>query len=175
MADTRHWELEPYFDVSGARAVGLEDVEYLAFAEKPGIVEITLPKHKYNPLWINPASGEEIPLKDYKGDVLSRQTPDNEHSWILQAPREGHKESMLKSYRFDSQDVPIQEIESDPAKIPYDLVDPAGEVLNTALPYPLPDKTDQGQPLHPPHANRTLGRDRGRQRRRPPSWGGFVW
>ncbi len=136
MSDTRHWELEPYFDVSGARAVGLEDVEYLAFAEKPGIVEITLPKHKYNPLWINPASGEEIPLKDYKGEVLSRQTPDNEHSWILQAPREGHKESMLKSYRFDSQDVPIQEPETDPAKIPYDLVDPPGEVLNTSLPTP---------------------------------------
>jgi hypothetical protein len=137
MSDTRHWELEPYFDVSGARAVGLEDVEYLAFAEKPGIVEITLPKHKYNPLWINPATGEEIPLKDYKGEVLSRQTPDNEHSWILQAPREGHKESMLKSYRFDSQDVPIQEVETDPAKIPYDLVDPTGEVLNTSLPTPF--------------------------------------
>jgi hypothetical protein len=137
MDDTRHWEFEPYFDISGARAVGLIDVEYLAFAEKPGIVEISLPRHKYNPLWINPKSGEEIPLKDYKGDVLSRQTPDNEQSWILQAPREGHKESMLKSYRFDSQDPPIQEVEIDSAKIPYDLVDPAGDEINTALPTPF--------------------------------------
>ena len=136
MVDTRHWELEPDFDVSGARAVGLEDVEYLAYAQKPGIVELGLPRHKYNPLWINPTTGEEIPLKDYKGEVLSRQTPDNERSWILQAPREGHKESMLRSYRFDSQDVPIQEAETDSAKIPYDLVDPQGDSINTALPTP---------------------------------------
>lgn len=136
VADTRHWELEPYFDVSGARAVGLEDVEYLAYAQTPGIVEISLPRHKYNPLWVNPSNGEEIPLKDYKGEVLSRQTPDNSHDWILQAPREGHKESMLRSYRFDSQDPPVQEIELDSAKIPYQLIEPAGELLNTALPAP---------------------------------------
>ena len=36
LADTRHWELEPYFDVNGARAVGLEEVEYLAYAPTPG-------------------------------------------------------------------------------------------------------------------------------------------
>ena len=137
MSGTRHWELEPYFDVSGARAVGLEEVEYLAYAQKPGIVEISLPRHKYNPLWVNPISGEEIPLKDYKGDVFSRQTPDNAHGWLLQTPREGHKESMLKSYRFDSQDPPIQEAETDPAKIPYQVVDPAGEEINTALPTPF--------------------------------------
>jgi len=137
VSDTRHWELEPYFDVSGARATGLEEVEYLAYAEKPGIVEISLPKHKYNPLWINPITGEEIPLKDYKGEVFSRQTPDNAHGWILQVPREGHKESMLKSYRFDSQDPPIQEAETDAAKIPYDLTDPSGDEINTALPTPF--------------------------------------
>ncbi len=60
MADTRHWELEPYFDVDGARAVGLKEVEYLAYAQTPGIVEITLPKHKYNPVWVNPVTGEEL-------------------------------------------------------------------------------------------------------------------
>ena len=125
MSDTRHWEFEPYFDVSGARAVGLEDVEYLAYAQMPGIVEISLPRHKYNPLWVNPFSGEELALKDYKGDVLSRQTPDGAHSWLLQAPREGHKESMLKSYRFESQEPPIQEVETDSAKIPYFFFDTA--------------------------------------------------
>ncbi len=137
IAGTRHWELEPYFDVSGARAVGLQEVEYLAYAQKPGIVEITLPKHKYNPLWINPITGEEIPLKDYKGEVFSRQTPDNAHGWILQVPREGHKESMLKSYRFDSQNPPVQEAETDEAKVPYQLVDPPSDEINTALPTPF--------------------------------------
>jgi hypothetical protein len=136
MADTRHWELEPYFDVDGARAVGLEEVEYLAYAQSPGIVEINLPKHKYNPLWLNPITGEEIPLKDYKGEVFSRQTPDNTHDWVLQVPREGHKESMLRSYYFESQDPPVQEVETDSAKVPFEIVDPPGDQINSLVPTP---------------------------------------
>ena len=137
IADTRHWELEPYFDVSGARAVGLEEVEYLAYAQNPGIVEITFSKHKYNPFWVNPATGEELPLKDYRGETFSRATPDNSHDWILQVPREGHKESMLRSYRFESVDAPVQEVESDPGKAPFAVVDPKGDELNSQTPVPF--------------------------------------
>ena len=36
MAGNRYWELEPYFDVDGGRAVALEDVEYIVYVEKPG-------------------------------------------------------------------------------------------------------------------------------------------
>lgn len=140
LADTRHWELEPYFDVSGARAVGLEEVEYLAYAQTGGIVELSLLKHKYNPLWINPITGEELPLKDYKGETFSRQTPDNAHDWILQVPREGHKESMLRSYRFESVDPPVQEIETDPSKLPFQIVDPAGDEINPKVPPPFTTK-----------------------------------
>lgn len=134
MADTRHWEFEPYFDVDGARAAGLPEVEYLAYAEQPGIVELTLSKHKYNPVWINPITGDELPLKDYKGDVFSRETPDKSHDWVLQVPREGKKESMLKSYRFESVDPPVQEPELDPTKTPYEIVEPSGETLIPAVP-----------------------------------------
>lgn len=137
ISDTRHWELEPYFDVDGARAVGLEEVEYLAYAQSPGIVEITLPKHKYNPVWINPISGEEIPLKNYKGQVFSRQTPDSSHDWVLQVPREGHKAAMLRSYYFESQAPPVQEVESDSSKVPFEIADPNGEAINTRLPTPF--------------------------------------
>src|SRR5579875_2057472 len=140
VADTRHWELEPYFDVDGARAVGLQEVEYLAYAEKPGIVEVTLPKHKYNPVWVNPVNGEEIPLKDYKGEVFSRQTPDATHDWVLTVPREGHKEGMLRSYYFESQDPPVQEPELDSAKIPFDIGEPGGEELNRLIPVPFEAK-----------------------------------
>lgn len=136
ISDTRHWELEPYFGVDGARAVGLEEVEYLAYAERPGIVEVTLPKHKYNPVWVNPVSGEEIPLKDYKGEVISRQTPDAAHDWVLQVPREGHKASMLRSYYFESQAPPIQEPELDNSKIPFEIAEPAGDDLNRLIPVP---------------------------------------
>jgi len=140
VSQTRHWELEPYFDVSGARAVGLTEVEYLAYAQTPGIVEITLPKHKYNPVWINATNGEEIPLKDYKGEVFSRQTPDNSHDWVLAVPREGHKESMLRSYYFESVDPPVQEIETDSSKIPFEIVDPPGDEVIAALPTPFKAK-----------------------------------
>jgi hypothetical protein len=137
VSDTRHWEFEPYFEVDGARAAGLEDVEYLAYAERPGIVEIILPRHKYNPLWIDPRTGDETPLKDYRGEVLSRETPDRERDWVLQVPREGHKESMAKSYYFESQDAPIQEVESDSAKIPLEIVDPPGEQISVRAPAPF--------------------------------------
>ena len=137
ISDTRHWEFEPYFDVSGVRAVGLEEIGFIAYAEKPGIVEITLPKHKYNPFWINPATGEEVPLKDYRGEVFSRPTPDNSHDWILDCEREGHKESMLKSVRFESIDAPIQEVETDPSKIPFQIVDPEGEQVLPGIPVPF--------------------------------------
>ena len=137
MAETRHWELEPYFDVAGARAVGLNEVEYLAYAGKPGIVEITLPRHKYNPAWVNPASGEEIPLKNYKGEVFSQQTPDSSHDWILNVPREGLLESMARYYYFESQDPPVQEIETDPTKIPFDIVDPPGDQVFASVANPF--------------------------------------
>ncbi len=137
VSDTRHWELEPYFDLDGARAVGLDEVEYLAYAQTPGIVEITLPKHKYNPLWVNPITGEEVPLKDYKGEVFSRPTPDNAHDWILQVPREGRKENMLQHYYFESQDPPIQEVETDPAKAPFEITEPPGDQINSRIPTPF--------------------------------------
>jgi hypothetical protein len=134
VSQTRHWELEPYFDVNGARATGLDEVEYLAYAQKPGIIEITLPRHKYNPVWVNPATGEEIPLKDYRGEVFSRQTPDNSHDWVLTVPRDGQKENMAKYYYFESQEPPVQEVETDPTKAPFDIAQPAGESISLSDP-----------------------------------------
>ncbi len=136
MVGTRHWEFEPYFDVSGARCAGLDEVEYVAYAQQPGIVEVSLPRHKYNPLWVNPATGEDLELKNYRGEVFSQQTPDNEHDWILQVPRNGQKESM-RSYRFESADPPIQEVENDSTKLPFSLSAPAGNELSTRVSVPF--------------------------------------
>jgi len=134
VSQTRHWELEPYFDVNGARATGLDEVEYLAYAQKPGIIEITLPRHKYNPVWVNPATGEEIPLKDYRGEVFSRQTPDDSHDWVLTVPRDGEKANMAKYYYFESQEPPVQEVETDPAKAPFEIVQPGGDAISLSDP-----------------------------------------
>lgn len=134
VSDTRHWEFEPYFEVDGARAVGLAEIGYIAYAQNPGIVEINFDRHKYTPIWINPSTGEEVVEKNWRGEVFSRPTPDNSHDWILDIEREGHKESMLRSVRFESIDPPVQEVESDTSKIPFDVVDPAGEEINTKQP-----------------------------------------
>ena len=134
VSETRHWEFEPYFNVDGARAVGLEEIGYIAYAQNPGIVEINFDKHKYTPIWINPLTGEETVEKNWRGDVFSRPTPDNSHDWILDIEREGHKEAMLRSVRFESVDAPVQEIESDPEKIPFDVAEPAGDQMDTQKP-----------------------------------------
>ena len=136
IADTRHWELEPYFDVDGARAMALEDVEYVSYVEHPGPpVEITVEKHGYDVSWFNPATGESVEQKKYKGEHYTGEAPDKSHPWVLLVAREGRKESMLKSYKFDSREAPlVQEIESNPAKVPYAIMDPSGNTLEAGKP-----------------------------------------
>jgi hypothetical protein len=136
IADTRHWELEPYFDVDGARAVALEDVEYVSYIEHPGPpVEISVEKHSYDISWFNPATGESIEQKKYKGEHFTGEAPDKSHPWVLLVEREGRKESMLKSYKFDSREVPlVQEIETNPQKVPYVIVEPSGNTLDAGKP-----------------------------------------
>lgn len=128
MAASRYWELEPYFDLEGGRALALEGVEYIVYMEKPGPVEINLEDHGYDVLWLNPATGERIPAKGYKGKRFTGEPPDRQHDWVLRISREGTKQSMLKSYKFDSRDVPVQEIEIDPARIPFEVERPSGDI-----------------------------------------------
>jgi hypothetical protein len=41
---------------------------------------------------------------------------------------------MLKSYKFESRPVPVQEIESDSAKLPFTIAEPAGNTLIAGVP-----------------------------------------
>jgi len=130
MSDTRHWELEPYFDVDGARAVALEEIEYINYIEHPGPpVEVSVEKHGYDVMWFNPATGEYLEQKKYKGEHFTGEAPDKSRPWVLLVAREGRKESMLKSYKFDSRPVPVQELETNPQKVPYTIVEPSGDTL----------------------------------------------
>ncbi len=137
MAGSRYWELEPYFDVDGARAIALEDVEYIVYVEKPGLVELTVENHSYDVTWMNPATGEQVKMKDYKGEHFTGEPPDKLHDWVLRVSREGRKEGMLKSYKFDSRRVPVQEIEQNPLKIPFDITSPEGTELSLSKPAPF--------------------------------------
>lgn len=137
MTGNRYWEMEPYFDVDGGRAVALEGVEYIVYVEKPGLVELTVENHGYDVTWMNPATGELIKLKDYKGEHFTGEPPDKLHDWVLRVSREGRKEGMLKSYKFDSRPVPVQEVEQNPLKIPFEITAPAGTELSLARPAPF--------------------------------------
>ena len=134
MSHNRYWELEPYFDVDGGRALALDGVEYIVYVEKPGLVEVTVEKHGYDVAWINPATGERIKAKGYSGDHFTGEPPDKSHDWVLHVSREGHKEGMLKSYKFESRKVPVQEIEQDTLKIPFEIAEPTANEVSIAVP-----------------------------------------
>jgi len=125
MADTRHWELEPYFDVDGGRAVALEGVEYLVYVEKPGPVEMDVEQHSYDIIWIDPADGSTI-RKKYSGTHFTGEPPSRTHDWLLHVVRESELASMARSYKFESVDVVLQEVEAHPEKVVFELVEPTG-------------------------------------------------
>ena len=136
LADTRYWELEPYFDVDGGRAVALEDTEYLVYLEKPGPLEVTVEKHGYDIFWINPADGESIKAKKFSGEHFTIEPPDKSHDWILHVVREGRVQGMNRSYKFESRDIVLQEIESNSPKVPFAMEAPKGELsISKAMPY----------------------------------------
>ena len=137
ISDTRHWELEPFFDLDGGRAVALEGVEYVVYVEKPGPpVEVDIEKHNYDISWFNPLTGQELPEKKYHGEHFTSTPPDTSHPWILHISREGRKESMLKSWYFESRPLLMQEVEQNVEKIPFEMTDPPGDSLPAGVPVP---------------------------------------
>jgi hypothetical protein len=134
MAGTRHWELEPYFDVEGGKALALEGVEYIVYVETPGAVSVTVAKRSYDVEWINPLNGEVVGMKNLKQETFTGEPPDRSHDWVLHISREGEKKSMAKSYRFESRDVLMQEVELNPAKIPFEIAQPATDSISLASP-----------------------------------------
>ena len=127
-SDTRHWELEPYFDVDGGRALALEDTEYVVYIEKPGPLELTVVRHGYDVFWINPADGSTVKGKKFSGDHFTAEPPDRAHDWVLHVVREGRLEGMNKSYKFESQENVLQEIEANSPKVPFTIEQPTGDI-----------------------------------------------
>ena len=93
--------------------------------------------HGYDVEWLNPASGERFKGKnEKKGDAYIVTPPDNGHDWVLHLSREGTKASMLKSVRFVSreQDIALQDVEGNPEKVPFEIVEPSGDTLSLSKP-----------------------------------------
>ncbi len=137
MQSTRHWELEPFFDVDGGRGLQLEGIEYVIYVENPGPVTLTVEKHGYDAEWIDPATGARTKIKDpCKGETCTATPPSPGHDWILHISREGTKAGMLKSVKFVSRDeeLKLQDIEVDPEKVPFDITGPEADSLSLSKP-----------------------------------------
>jgi hypothetical protein len=140
-SETRHWDLEPYFDVDGGRALALEDIEYIVYVEKPGQIEVAVEKHGYDVAWFNPVNGEWVKQKkEFKGEKFLGEPPDRKHDWVLRLSRESHKESMLKSFRFEARSVVLQEVEQNSDKVPFEIVEPKSDTLSLASSAPYAAK-----------------------------------
>jgi hypothetical protein len=151
---TRWFELEPYFDVEGARALATPDVEYVVYVEKPGPFEIKVVKRSYQVYWVNPITGETVKQKkDWKGEETEAEKerrrnvssfdeddaptmvrwkgepPDNTHDWVLHLSRDGRKEGLYRSYKFESRRNILQEPELAPMKMPFELAAPAKDAV----------------------------------------------
>ncbi|MCW5982788.1 MAG: DUF4038 domain-containing protein [Bryobacteraceae bacterium] len=134
-SNTRHWELEPYFELDGGRALALTGIEYIVYLEKPGPVQMTTEKQSYNVYWFNPITGESVKeKKDYKGTTFSGQPPDQSHDWVLHLSRDDRKRGMLNRWYFESRRVPIQEVELDPRRLPYEVAAPSADELPVGAP-----------------------------------------
>lgn len=132
MAGNRYWELEPFFGVDGGRGLALEGVEYIIYVEKAGPVEVALEHHGYDVAWINPANGERIKQKEYRGERFTGEPPDASHDWVLHISREGEKAGMLKSVKFDSRPIPVQEITLAGEKPVFEITEPAENEISMA-------------------------------------------
>jgi Domain of unknown function (DUF5060)/Protein of unknown function (DUF4038) len=144
-AGARHWELEPYFDVDGGRAVAVAEfklpddtissVEYFVYVENPAPVELRVESHTYEVTWINPSDGEETKeKKGYHGEHFTGSPPDSSHDWVLHVSREGHKEGMLKSYKFESRPIDMQVVEQETGKVPFAIEQPADTTISESKP-----------------------------------------
>lgn len=140
LSNTRYWDSEPYFDVDGGRAVALEGIEYIVYVEKPsGPIEVLVEKHGYDVYWVNPATGEASRPKDkdWKGEKFVAEPPSATQDWILLLSRDGKKEGMLRSYKFEARPVPVQDVETLEKSVPFELAAPKTDTLSLSKPTPF--------------------------------------
>lgn len=137
MQATRHWELEPYFDIDNGRGLQLEGIEYVVYVENPGPVTVKVEKHGYDVEWLDPATGVHTKAKDVcKNDICIAAPPSAGHDWVLHISRESTKAGMLKSVKFVSRDeeLKLQDIEGDPEKVPFEMTGPDSDTLSLSKP-----------------------------------------
>ena len=139
-AQSRYFDLQPHYRVVGGAALGLQRVprraeepigiEYIVYAEEPGLIEIVMPKHEYSVSWYNPADGSWLDQKKkFKGDRYRSRTPDDDRDWVLYVRREGKKQDYNKSFILESTTPRLREVERSPTELPFEIQLPSEREL----------------------------------------------
>gem|GEM_PF-274802 len=136
---TRYFDLEPYFGIEGARALALEEVEYVVYLEKPPSsgdpVELTVQKSGYDVSWFNPITGEWVKEHEFKGDHFRvGNPPDPSHDWVLYVRKEGKKQGMMRSYKLESRTPVMQELQVNRNEVPFTIQLPSDSELPVGVP-----------------------------------------
>lgn len=132
---TRYWDLEPFFAIDGARALALEETEYIAYLEKPVAVEIMVHKASYEVSWFNPINGGWVSAGDFKGERYTvGAPPDPSHDWVLYIRREGRKQGLSRSYKFESRTAVLPTLEVNKNEVPFTIQLPSDSELPVGQP-----------------------------------------
>jgi hypothetical protein len=128
---TRYIDLQPYYRLTGGRALSLQyidgwdeakGVEYVVYLEDPGPVDLLVPKSDYDVSWFNPIDGSWLDeKKKFKGERYRGSPPDGNHDWVLYVRREGKKESFNKRYYLEARRVVPKEVEARPSELPFEI------------------------------------------------------
>jgi hypothetical protein len=78
-----------------------------------------------------------VKQKEVRGERFTGAPPDASHDWVLRISREGEKASMLKSVKFNSRQVPVQEITLAGERPEFDIPDPEENEVSLAHPVKL--------------------------------------
>ena len=140
-AQTRYFDLQPYYRIEGGPALALtffrghdetpRGVEFIVYLEKPGPVELRLPKHEYSVSWFNPIDGTWVDQKDkFKGERFNTPgPPDASHDWVLYVRREGRKQALNNSFLLAWRKIRPKKIESTIADVPFEIQLPDDDEL----------------------------------------------
>ena len=131
-AQTRYFDLLPHYRIIGGAALALQlvpwrserlvGVEYIVYAEKPGLIEVVMPKHGYSISWFNPVDGAWFDQKKkFKGDRYRSNTPDDLNDWVLYIRREGKKQDFNNSFILESKPLKSREIEHSVTALPFEI------------------------------------------------------
>lgn len=131
-AQSRYFDLQPHYRVVGGAALALQrldrwgekaiGIEYIVYAEQPGLIELVMPKHEYSVSWYNPADGTWLDQKKkFKGDRYRSRTPDDKRDWVLYLRREGKKQGYNKSFFLESKAPRLREVEHVPSELPFEI------------------------------------------------------